>query len=210
MRTVLADGHHIVRSGVRALIESRPPWVVCAEAGSGDELLRLTCETPPDMVVVELGLPGLGGPAVLQLLRDAWPGAKILVFSSYEDANSVSEALARGARGYVAKSDGLHHLLSGLTDVAANRLFFSPGVAEFALGADSSRRGVARPKGLTAREVEIVGLIADGLSTERIGKRLGISSKTVESHRTAAMKKAGTGNAAALVRFAIKHHLITE
>lgn len=210
MRTVLADGHHIVRSGVRALIESRPPWVVCAEAGSGEDLLKLTCGNAPDLVVMELGLPGLGGPAVIQLLRDAWPAAKILVFSSREDANSVSEALARGARGYVAKSDGLDHLMSGLTHVSANRRFLSPVVAEFALGAGASPRSAARPKGLTTREVEIVGLIADGLSTRLIGNCLGISSKTVESHRTAAMNKAGAANAAALVRFAIKHHLITE
>ncbi len=210
MRTVLADGHQIVRLAVRGLIESRPPWVVCAEAGSGEELLELTREAAPDMVVMEFALPGIGGPAVIQLLRDAWPDAKILVFSSHEDANSVAEALARGAQGYVAKSDGLDHLMTGLRDVAANRRFLSPLIAEFGVVAGVARRGLARPKGLTAREVEIVGLIADGLSTRLIGKRLGISSKTVESHRTAAMKKAGTGNAAALVRFAIKHHLITE
>jgi DNA-binding NarL/FixJ family response regulator len=207
LRVLVADVHDIVRTGVRAVVQAQPGWEMCGETAFGQCALDLAQEARPQVVVMGLSLLGMSGIVAARKLREV-SDAEVLFLSMFDDAASVSSALAAGARGYVLKSDGLDKLVSAVAAAAAHRTYFSPAIARSLLamppaGADDA--GLGR---LTAREMEVAQLIADGLSNKEIARRLDIAAKTVESHRAAAMRKAGVQTGAQLVRFAIKHHLV--
>jgi DNA-binding NarL/FixJ family response regulator len=207
LRVLVADVHEIVRTGVRAVVQARPGWEVCAETAFGQCALDLAQEVHPHVVVLGMSLLGMCGLVAARKLREV-SDAEIVFLSMFDDADSVAGALAAGARGYVLKSDGLDKLVSAIAAAAAHRPYFSSGIPRSMLeiapsGPDDT--GVGR---FTAREMEVAQLIADGLSNKAIARRLDIAAKTVESHRAAAMRKAGVQTGAQLVRFAIKHHLV--
>jgi DNA-binding NarL/FixJ family response regulator len=208
LRILIADDHEIVRKGVRDVIEGHPGWQVCAEAADGQQALELALKEKPDIAVLDVTLPILNGIAVTQKLRKEHPHVRVLLFTMHDDDDTVSRGLAAGARGYVLKSDSESHLEAAISALGANRPYFSAPVSELLLDAALNERKHSKLESFTIRELEVAQLIAEGNSNKQIGRLLDISIKTVESHRAAAMRKAGVHTAAEFVRFAIKHNLI--
>jgi DNA-binding NarL/FixJ family response regulator len=208
LRILIADDHEIVRKGVRDVIEGHPGWQVCAEASDGQQALDMAMQQRPDVAVLDVSLPNLNGVALTRRLRKECPSVRVLLFTMHDDDETVSAGLAAGARGYVLKSDSESHLEAAISALGANRPYFSSPVSELLLDSALNDRKRSRLETFTTRELEVAQLIAEGNANKQIARRLDISVKTVESHRAAAMRKAGVRTAAELVRFAIKHNLI--
>lgn len=208
LRVLIADDHDIVRRGVRDVVESHIGWEVCGETSHGDDVLSIAQEHRPNVVVLDVSMPGLNGIAVTRQIRSTLPTTEVLLFTMHDDDETVSGGLAAGARGYLLKSEGQTQLLAAISALGAHRPYFSPAIAEMLLDAAVHDRKKSRLESFTLRELEVAQLIAEGSSNKQIARQLGISIKTVESHRAAAMRKAGVRTAAEFVRFAIKHNLI--
>ena len=208
LRILIADDHEIVRKGVRDVIEGHPGWEVVAEASDGQQALDLALKEKPDVAVLDVSLPILNGVALTRHLQKECPKTRVLLFTMHDDDETVSGGLAAGARGYVLKSDSESHLEAAISALQANRLYFSSPVSELLLDSALNERKRSRLESFTLRELEVAQLIAEGNVNKQIARRLNISIKTVESHRAAAMRKAGVRTAAEFVRFAIKHNLI--
>jgi DNA-binding NarL/FixJ family response regulator len=208
LRILIADDHEIVRKGVRDVIEAHPGWMVCAEASDGQKALELALKEKPGVAVLDVSLPSLNGIALTRRLRKECPSIRVLLFTMHDDDETVSGGLAAGARGYVLKSDSESHLENAISALHANRLYFSSPVSELLLDAALNERKRSRLESFTIRELEVAQLIAEGNGNKQIARLLNISIKTVESHRAAAMRKAGVRTAAEFVRFAIKHNII--
>jgi DNA-binding NarL/FixJ family response regulator len=208
LQILIADDHEIVRRGVRGIIEAHAGWEVCCEADNGHAVLDLAQQHHPNIAILDVSLPGLNGIAVTRQLRQACPDTEVLLFTMHDDDETVSGGLAAGARGYILKNDGDDQLVSAITALSTHRPYFSSVVSALLLDAAVNDRKKSRLESFTVRELEVAQLIAEGESNKRIARKLGISIKTVESHRAAAMRKAGVRTAAELVRFAIKHNLI--
>jgi DNA-binding NarL/FixJ family response regulator len=208
LRILIADDHEIVRKGMRDVIEAHPGWEVCAEASDGQQALDLALKEKPDVAVLDVSLPILNGVALTRHLQKECPKTRVLLFTMHDDDETVSGGLAAGARGYVLKSDSESHLEAAISALQANRLYFSSPVSELLLDSALNERKRSRLESFTLRELEVAQLIAEGNVNKQIARRLNISIKTVESHRAAAMRKAGVRTAAEFVRFAIKHNLI--
>jgi len=208
LRILIADDHEIVRKGVRDVVESHPGWEVCAEAADGQQAFELAMKERPDIAVLDVSLPTLSGVALARRLRKESPNVRVLLFTMHDDDETVSSGLAAGARGYVLKSDSGNNLEAAISAVCANRLYFSWPISEILLDAAMNERKRSKLESFTIRELEVAQLIAEGNGNKQIARMLSISIKTVESHRAAAMRKAGTRTAAEFVRFAIKHNLI--
>lgn len=208
LRILIADDHEIVRKGVRDVIEGHPSWRVCAEASDGQQALDLAMKEKPDIAILDVSLPILNGVALTRRLQKECPKVRVLLFTMHDDDETVSSGLAAGARGYVLKSDSESHLEAAISALHANRLYFSAPVSELLLDAALNERKRSRLESFTIRELEVAQLIAEGNVNKQIARLLDISIKTVESHRAAAMRKAGVRTAAEFVRFAIKHNLI--
>ena len=203
-----ADDHEIVRKGVRDVIQAHPGWEVCGEAKDGQEALDIALVEKPDIAVLDVSLPILNGVALTRRLHKECPNVKVLLFTMHDDDETVGSGLAAGARGYILKSDSELNLEAAISALGANRPYFSSLVSELLLDAALNDRKRSRLESFTVRELEVAQLIAEGNSNKQIARQLEISIKTVESHRAAAMRKAGVRTAAEFVRFAIKHNLI--
>jgi DNA-binding NarL/FixJ family response regulator len=208
LRILIADDHEIVRRGVREIVESHPGWEVCGEAADGQAALDLAASEQPDVAVLDVSLPILNGIVVTRRMRQESPQTNVLLFTMHDDDETVSGGLAAGARGYLLKSDSEQNLEAAISALGANRPYFSSFVSELLLEAAVHDRKRSRLESFTMRELEVAQLIAEGNSNKQIARLLSISVKTVESHRAAAMRKAGVRTAAEFVRFAIKHNLI--
>lgn len=208
LRILIADDHEIVRKGVRDLIEAHPGWEVCGEAADGQVALEIALREKPDIAVLDVALPVLNGVALTRRLKQENPATNVLLFTMHDDDETVSGGLAAGARGYVLKTDSERYLEAAISALGANRPYFSAFVSELLLDAAINDRKRSRLESFTIRELEVAQLIAEGNSNKQIARNLEISIKTVESHRSAAMRKAGARTAAEFVRFAIKHNLI--
>lgn len=208
LRILIADDHEIVRKGVRDLIEAHPGWEVCGEAADGQTALEIALREKPDIAVLDVALPVLNGVALTRRLKQESPTTSVLLFTMHDDDETVSSGLAAGARGYVLKTDSERYLEAAISALGANRPYFSSFVSELLLDAAINDRKRSRLESFTIRELEVAQLIAEGNSNKQIARNLEISIKTVESHRSAAMRKAGARTAAEFVRFAIKHNLI--
>lgn len=208
LQILIADDHDIVRRGVRGIIEAHPDWTVCCEAANGDAVLDLARLHRPDIAILDVSLPGLNGITVTRQLRQACPETEVLLFTMHDDNETVSGGLAAGARGYILKNDGDEQLVSAIAALGNHRPYFSAVVSELLLDAALNVRKKSRLESFTVRELEVAQLIAEGESNKCIARKLEISIKTVESHRAAAMRKAGVRTAAEFVRFAIRHNLI--
>ncbi len=208
LRVMIADDHEIVRNGVRNLISAEPGWEVCGEASDGQAAFDLAVSTQPDVAVLDVSLPLLNGLIVTRRLRTHVPSTRVLLFTMYDDDESVRGALAAGAKGYVLKTECDKQLVEGIAAVAARRPYFSPSVTDTIVAVAAGERQRSRLESFTDRELEVAQLIAEGCSNKAIARLLDISVKTVECHRAAALRKAGVHTAAEFVRFAVKHNLI--
>jgi DNA-binding NarL/FixJ family response regulator len=207
LRILLADDHVIVRRGLRALIESNPDFAVCAEAGDGREAVELAIKHKPDIAVLDVSLPILNGVEATRQIRRASPATEVLVFTMHDSDELITEVLHAGARGYLLKSEADGQVIDAVKTLARHRPFFSSQVSETLL--DRFNSGTpGHTNVLTAREREIVQLIAEGNSNKKVALLLEVSVKTVETHRSAAMRKLGIRSTAELVRYAVRNKLV--
>jgi DNA-binding NarL/FixJ family response regulator len=208
LRILIADDHEIVRKAVRHLIERHPGWEVCAEAADGQEALDLAIGEKPDVAILDVSMPLLNGVGVTRRLLQEQAGTRVLLFSMHDDDETVRGGLAAGARGYVLKTDSVQHLEAAIAAVGSNRPYFSPVVSERLLDAAMNDGKRTPLESFSPRELEVAQLIAEGNTNKQIARLFNISIKTVESHRSGAMRKSGAHTAGELVRFAIKHNII--
>lgn len=208
LKILIADDHPIVRAGIRAVLEAQADWCICAEAGDGGEAVGLALEHEPDVVVIDYSLPVLNGlEAARQMLRAA-PKARVLIYTMHGDDMLIRDALKAGVRGYILKSEDDGKLVAGVQALAKGKTYFSQRVAECLLDEFLTGEKVVASQTLTAREREVVQLVAEGASNKAIAARWGLSIKTIDTHRTSAMKKLNLRSAVDLARYAIRHKLI--
>jgi DNA-binding NarL/FixJ family response regulator len=208
---LVAENHDVVRHGIRELLGARPDWEIVGEARTGRQALDLARRTHPDVAVVDLSLPELTGVEAIRQIRAETPETEVCVFSMHEDETFVGDSVAAGARAYVLKSESGACLLDAVEALSRHEPFFSPRVAGLVLRAlvmarDSGGGAYADP--LTHREREVAQLLVEGLGSRAVANRLGITPKTVDTHRAAIMRKLGMSSMADLVRYAIRHRLV--
>jgi DNA-binding NarL/FixJ family response regulator len=210
MRILIADDHELFRRGVAAELTQVPGWVVVAEATNGRDAVALAASLEPDIVVLDLTMPELNGLEAARQIVLADPSARILILTAHESEQLVREVLSAGALGYVLKSDAGRTLVTALRELLEGRSYFTSNVARMVLdGYLRSEPGDAAPvQTLSAREREIVQLLAEGNSNKDIAKALNISVKTAETHRSNVMRKMGFDSLAQLVRYAIRNNII--
>jgi DNA-binding NarL/FixJ family response regulator len=204
---LLVDDHAVVRQGLRALIEAEGDMVVVREAENGRQAVAQTKKLLPDVVVMDVAMPGMNGlEATRQIVRNV-PSAKVLVLTSYGDEDYVAQLLEAGAIGYLVKQTAAADLLRAIREVRGGNKFFSPAIAKRLRQQDREaflgRQSVSRIARLTSREAEVLQLVAEGLANKQIAAELSISIKTVEKHRQQAMNKLNIHDVAGLTRYAI-------
>lgn len=213
LRILVADDHEVVRKGLVGLLANRPDWEVCAEARNGREAVKLAARFRPDVAILDLSMPELNGLEATRQIRHDVPQTEVLVFSMYENEQFVRDLLSAGARGYVLKSDVATQLLTAVDTVAHHKPFFTSNIAETILGGflklTQRPQDTSTPSMLTAREREIVQLLAESKSNKEVSSTLGISVKTVQTHRATIMRKLGLNSIVELVHYAIRNHLVS-
>lgn len=207
LRILIADDHDVVRSGLRAIVETRADWAVVAEAADGRDAIAKALGTKPDVCIVDYGLPLINGAEVTRQIRTRTPNSEVLMFTMHEEETILQQALEAGARAYLLKSDARAHLLSAIEALARHEPFLTAQISEILLKSFIDKRTAGDGKLLSPRERVVVQLIAEGHSNREIGSILNVSAKTVEAHRASAMKKLQVTSAAALIRYAIRNHL---
>jgi DNA-binding NarL/FixJ family response regulator len=209
IRVLLADDHRIFREALRMVLEAE--CEIIGEAPSGEAAIQLAAQLHPHVVVLDLGMPGIGGLAAAHRIARDCPGVKVLVLSQYDDEEYVIEALSEASvAGYLLKTDAAIELVAAVRAVHSGRRYLSPSIAPIVLA--RMRRplkpGEQTGSQLTRREREVLRLIGDGATTKEIAQRLGISPKTAQVHRENLKRKLDLRSTAAIVRYAIKHKLI--
>jgi DNA-binding NarL/FixJ family response regulator len=206
---MLVDSHAILRRGLKNLLESAGGYKIVAEAADGRVALDLAMEIKPDVMVTEISLPSLNGINLAERVLDECPSIRILALSRYSSSGQVSQMLRAGARGYVLKDADPDELFSALGAVCQGQTFLSPNAAtslveDYVSGGDGNGRS-----GLSPREREVLQLMAEGLSTKQIARKLFVSVKTVETHRRHIMQKLEIHSVAGLTKYAIREGLTT-
>jgi DNA-binding NarL/FixJ family response regulator len=210
MRIILADDHALVRAGFRALLREMGIQIV-AEASNGHEVLQLAAQHQPDLVLMDIAMPGLNGLEATARLTEKFPNVRVVIISMHANIEYVRRAMQAGAAGYLLKNAKAAELEIALTAVAQGEVYLSPAVAKF-VAADYAGRGQAdNPSGvrLTPRQLEVLQLIAKGYTRKQIAEKLDISVKTYDTYRTQLMRHLGIQDAAGLVRFANQMGLVT-
>lgn len=204
LRVLLADDHEVVRQGVRELLRERSSCLICCEAKDGREAVALAVADPHDLAILDLTMPGLTGLEAAEEIAKTSPATEVLIYTAHDSPDIVHRALACGAHAVVLKTDGAVQLLSAVDALARHERFLSPGLAGAAAPAqEPSTRGR-----LTPRELEIVRLLAEGKSNWCIATILGISVRTVETHRSKIMQKLDLESIVELVLFAVRRGIV--
>jgi DNA-binding NarL/FixJ family response regulator len=209
IRVLLADDHRILREALRMVLATE--CEVVAEASDGEQAVAIAAQLKPHVVVMDIGMPGIGGLSAARRIAREAPACKVLMLSQYEDEEYVLEALGdAGAAGYVVKTDAAVELLSAVRAVHSGRRYMSPTIAPIVLSRlrNGAPANVSRTTNPTRREREVLKLIAEGSTTKEVAQRLGISVKTAQAHRENLKQKLELHSTAAMVRYAIKHKLI--
>jgi len=210
IRILIVDDHAILREGVRALLLMHPDFEVAGEASNGVEAVDAAAKLDPDVVLMDIAMPGLGGIEAALEMRKQGRRAKILILSQYEDREYVRRLLKAGVSGYVLKKSAGAELANAIRAVHRGGLVLDPEVARTAMEeGGAAAPGDADPyESLTDREKQVLKLVAEGRSNKEVAEVLGISVKTAMSHREHVMEKLGVHNRTELVRFAIKKGVI--
>lgn len=211
VRILLADDHDIVRRGIRPLIESEWGWEICGEAVDGRQAVKMALELKPDIVIVDVAMPELGGVEVTRQIKRGLPETEVLVFTGQESEALVHQLIAAGARGFVLKSEAAAGLLPAIKALCDHKPYLGAHVShivfeQYLKGGPAPDQ--AAPDGLTPREREIVQLLAEGKSNKDVATVLGISIKTAETHRAAIMRKLHFEAFSELVRYAVRNHIV--
>lgn len=212
IRLLLADDHAVVRSGLRLLLEAQPDLVIVGEAENGEEAIRRTAELQPDVVLMDIEMPGMNGIEAARRIKAQSPETSVLALTMYEDDQYFFEMLRAGASGYVPKRAAPDELATAIRAVSRGEVFLHPSLAGRLVQDYLQRRDVEEQEptadDLTPREQEVLTLIAQGLSNAEIADQLVISAKTVDRHRENIMRKLNLHNRVDLVKYALRKGLI--
>jgi DNA-binding NarL/FixJ family response regulator len=211
-RVLVADDHAVVRHGLRAILEAEPDIEICCEAANGAEAIEFVKKEKPDLIVLDLTMPEKNGLEVARFIRQEAPGTAILILSMHFSEEIARELILCGARGYILKSDAHTELLTAVRHLQQHKPYFTSKLA-MTMAASFVRdtpaptdEEAASP--LSARELEVVQLLAAGKSNKEVAAILGVSTRTIESHRNHIMRKMAFGSFSELVRFAIRNKLV--
>jgi len=210
IRVLMVDDHAILRDGLRSLLERQPGTLVVGEASSGEEALEKVAELEPDIVLMDLAMPGMNGLEATQRLRRSHPRVRVLILTQHDDREYIAPALAAGATGYVLKRSGGREVVNAIRQVFEQGAYIEPDVAQQLVHTslpDITSPAEASPS-LTEREKQVLRLVVEGLSNKEIARELVISPKTASVHRTNIMSKLAVRNSADLVRYVMQHHLL--
>lgn len=211
VRVLLADDHRILREGIRALIEDQGDMEVVGEAEDGQATVKMVAQLQPDVVVMDIAMPMLNGLEATRQIRRDFPQVKVLILTMHENEEYIRQVLAAGALGYVLKDAAARDLLGAIRTVYQGEAVLSPAITRLVIE-DYLRWGDIRPEdvtdGLTAREREILQLIAEGYTNKEIAGILSLSVKTVQSHRTNLMNKLDLHDRGELIKYAIQKKII--
>ena len=215
IRIVLADDHEMLRQGLRLLLELQPDMQVVGEARTGPEVVAIVETLVPDIVIMDISIPEMDGLEACGIIRQQHPAIQILILTMHESEEYFLKALRMGAGGYLVKKAAPHELHTAVRAVARGEVFLYPGLAKALVRTyttPSHSSSTANPaderRSLTPREMEVLTLVAQGLTSQQIAEQLGISVKTVQAHRANVMEKLELRDITQLVRFAIRHRLI--
>jgi DNA-binding NarL/FixJ family response regulator len=208
IRILIADDHAIVRSGLKLIFEQVADFAVVGDAANGSELMEQLRQGRPDIVLLDMDMPGLSGADLIARLQSSWPGLPLLVLSMHNEPRIALQALKAGASGYITKDSDLSILLPAIRTVASHGKYIAPGLAEKMVFEDApaTRRGLLAL--LTDREMQIFSLLVNGASVNEIAFQLAISNKTVSTHKAKMMEKLNQGSVAELTRYAMLNGLM--
>ena len=213
LKILVADDHDVVRRGIRALLEDQPGWEVCAEATNGRQAVEKVKQLKPDVVVLDVTMPELNGLEAARQIRKLFPNVEVLILTMHDSEQVAQEVIKTGARGYILKSDAGRDLVTAVQAVSRHKNFFTNRVSQMV--SDSQLRGGLQAvdaesigSRLTAREREIVQLLAEGKANKEVAGLLSISVKTVETHRTNIMRKLDLHSVSELVRYAVRNNIV--
>lgn len=210
MRILIADDHAVVRAGLRALLESRSAWEVCAEASDGREAVEKAIKLKPDVAVLDIGMPLLNGVEATHRIRASSPDTEVLILTMHESDDLVQQVVQAGARGYILKDDADRVLLAAVDSLSHHNPYFSTRVNALADSPPTTPRDDAKPPRtrLTPREREILQLLAEGKSNKEVASLLCISVNTAEAHRANIMLKLNFHSLAELVHYAVRNKIV--
>ena len=208
LRIFLADDHEVVRNGIRSVLTTQPGWEICGEASNGREAVEKVAALKPNIVVIDIGMPELNGLEATRQIIKADEMAKVLVLTVHESHQVVREVLDAGARGYILKSDAGRDLITAVQALQRNKTFFTSKVAELMLDSFLKGKPGIQNEILTAREREVVQLLAEGKSTKEVAVALGLSVKTAETHRSNIMRKLDLHSVSELVLYAVRNNIV--
>lgn len=210
MRVLIADDHTMVRESLVRVLEAAGDVEVVAQAADGIEAVEKAELTRPDIVVTDLAMPRLGGLEVVRRLREKLPGTRVLVLTMHQEDEYILQAVRAGASGYLVKDSAAEELLAAVRSLHAGRGYFGPQASKaLAQQMQNPERSAEDPYGrLTTREREVFHLVAEGLTTKEIARKLDISVKTAENHRSRVLDKLDMRNSAELVRYALRKGLL--
>lgn len=209
-RVLLADDHALVRAGIRALLESIPLVEVAGETGDGQQALDWVRRDPPDVLLLDVSLPGLNGMEVADRIRRMQLPTRVLMLSMHSGPEYVARALAAGAAGYLIKDAAFDELAAAITSVARGGRYLSKGIDENVVRSFETRaaEGQSELDVLTPRQRQVLQLVVEGCGTREIAERLHLSVKTIETHRSQLMNRLGVRDVSGLTRFAIRVGLL--
>jgi len=202
---IIADDHEIFRTGLKIILNDSDFIKVISEANNGVHLLRLLTKVKPDIILMDIRMPEMDGITATKKIKELYPDLPIIALTSYEDISYFNQMLEAGARGFILKNTSQDELFTAIKKVIDGNYYFSQ---EFENFIPPKLKKNKLPIKLSNREKQILELICQGLTNSQIAKKLGISPKTVDAHRTRLMEKTNTKNAANLVHYAIKHNLL--
>lgn len=212
IRVLVADDHSVVRQGIRHVLEGAEEFTIVAEAENGNEVAELVAQSKPDVVVLDISMPGLSGIEVTAVLQKRFPKCRVLILSMYDNQEYVLEAVRSGAHGYLLKDTAADDLATAIRSIHSGEAFYSPPIAAklaaAVKGDFSDKDDTGELASLTTREREVLRGIARGLTNKDIATQLGISPRTVETHRESLMRKLGIRHVAGLTKLALETGLI--
>ncbi len=217
-RILIADDHDVVRSGLRALLRTSPDYSIVGEAVDGEEAVRMTEKTKPDVVIMDISMPNLDGIAATKIIKERFPDVKVVILTVHEDEEYAYQILRAGASGYVLKNAGKRDIFKAIESAVSGERFFSPGISNIIVESFIKRAKEQPPaeqpapstpgQQLTKRETEVLKLIALGNTNRQIADQLFLSFRTVNTHRANIMQKLDIHETAGLVRHAIRLGLV--
>ncbi len=211
LRILIADDHEVVRQGTRVLIEREPGWEICGVAANGRDAVAMAESLQPDVVVLDMSLPGLNGLEATRQIRRRCPRTEVLLFSAHSTDDLLRRVFEAGAKSYILKSDAGRHLVDAIRALGRHKTFFTEDASRVVFARFNGPRPPAENghESLSSRERELLQLLAEGKSNKEAAADLGISPRTAEVHRAALMRKLDVESLAGLVRYAVRNGIIS-